>query len=460
MESSPEREDPTDSTYVPPFEEDTLEEDITATNQVPEAVIPGAWSPPPATLRSNLGTYWSTPGSRRPIQRRNVQFADEDEICNQTAEAAHTESCFFTEYYSHQQLLEKHEANVVNLKLEIAAFQSTLSVPRSYSDAMKSSDRKGWNEAMKKELESLRNYAVYDTINFSDVPRGEKLIDSTWIFAIKAQNNSSIKKARLCVRGDTEQGDFTVEEIFSGVIRSENVKLMLGIICRNRWPMVVIDVKTAFLNAKLDKQIYLRITRGAPFDRGKECWKLKKALYGLRKAPKAWNDDLTHTLLSLGYTKCELVWNLFVRKGNNGSATSYIAFHVDDGLISASTKNILDQVLHALKNKYEIKVDWNPTKYLGIHFEYSPTNGEVYMNQSSYIEESALKYRVEDMRPFKVPMDPGFVSSWTASDTPVTNEPYRGIVGVLSRIARQTRPDILYAFSVLSTHLAKPAIRH
>ena len=396
-----------------------------------------------------MGAYWA------PVRgRRRANFTEE---LNQAAEAAHTDSCFFNSYFESQQTKEMHTAYMTATKLEIEAHHQTRAIPRGFGEAMKSNERVGWKQAMDKEMDSLTNYSVFAVIDLDEVPPGEVLLDSTWIYALKpTKDNELMKKARLCVRGDTEQGDFTIEEIFAGVIRSENVKLFLAIICSKRWPLVVIDVKTAFLNATLDKPIYLKIPRGAPFDRGKKCWKLLKALYGLRKAPKAWNDELTRTLIVLGYRRCELDWNLFVRKGQNGSPNSYVAFHVDDGLISASTMNILNQIIRELQKKYEIKIEWNPSRYLGINFDYQQQKGVIFMNQHNYIEESALKFRVEEMRPYKVLMEPGFISSWIES----TNVPYRGIIGVLSHIARQTRPDILYAFSVLSKHLAKPSVRH
>ena len=453
-ESSPEREDVRDTTFESARSNESQDENDAESDQetMPASVL--------GNLGTSLGNYWNTPDQ----PRRRAHFTEtgsEAPIPRVIAEAAHTDSCFFTAYFGNEQHREAQEANDVTARLEAASHAETLNVPRSYSEAMSSPERTGWRLAMDKELKSLEDYNVFTVIGYNELPPGIKVIDSTWIFAKKlSENGEAEKKARLCARGDKEEGDFTIEEIFAGVIRSENVKLLFALICSLKWPMVVIDVKTAFLNAPLNKPVYLKIPRGAPFDRGKQLWKLNKALYGLRKAPRAWNDDLTGNLTRSGYQRCELDWNLFVKEGSNGRPTAYVAFHVDDGLLTASSNDVLRQVIGMLRENYEIKENWNPKRYLGINFDYQQDKGLIYLDQRDYIRECALKYRVDDMRPFTTPMDSGFVTSWVESDTPLENQPYRGIIGVLSHIARQTRPDILFAFSALSKNLNAPSVRH
>jgi hypothetical protein len=62
------------------------------------------------------------------------------------------------------------------------------------------------------------------------------------------------------------------------------------------------DVKSAFLNGDLAEEVYVMQPPG--FARvGEEnlVLRLKKALYGLHQAPRAWNHKLDQSLLSLGF---------------------------------------------------------------------------------------------------------------------------------------------------------------
>jgi hypothetical protein len=61
-----------------------------------------------------------------------------------------------------------------------------------------------------------------------------------------------------------------------------------------------LDVKTAFLNAKLDKEVHLS-HQGVLLDQKKFCLKLKKAIYGLKQAPLSWYNRLSSWLLSVGF---------------------------------------------------------------------------------------------------------------------------------------------------------------
>lgn len=66
-----------------------------------------------------------------------------------------------------------------------------------------------------------------------------------------------------------------------------------------------LDVKSTFLKGILQEEVYVTQPTGF-FIAGKEntVYKHNKALYGLRKAPRAWNDRLDKTLKEMGFERC------------------------------------------------------------------------------------------------------------------------------------------------------------
>ena len=62
------------------------------------------------------------------------------------------------------------------------------------------------------------------------------------------------------------------------------------------------DVKSAFLNGDLKEEVYVHQPPGFVIP-GKEnkVLRLRKALYGLRQAPRAWNAKLDSTLKQMGF---------------------------------------------------------------------------------------------------------------------------------------------------------------
>jgi hypothetical protein len=94
--------------------------------------------------------------------------------------------------------------------------------------------------------------------------------------------------------------DFT--EVFAPVARLESVRVLLAVAAQEGWEVHHMDVKSAFLNGDLQEEVYVEqpagfVAQGAEH----KVLKLKKALYGMRQAPRAWNDKLDSTMLSLDF---------------------------------------------------------------------------------------------------------------------------------------------------------------
>jgi hypothetical protein len=86
--------------------------------------------------------------------------------------------------------------------------------------------------------------------------------------------------------------------------------------------MYHIDVKSAFLNGKLQEEVF--VEKPADFVReGKEhqVLKPKKALYGLHQAPRAWNTKLDSTLISLGFRRSPSESAIYIRQGKKSHMT-------------------------------------------------------------------------------------------------------------------------------------------
>jgi hypothetical protein len=62
------------------------------------------------------------------------------------------------------------------------------------------------------------------------------------------------------------------------------------------------DVKSAFLNGDLKEEVHIRQPAGfiVAGQEGKVL-RLRKALYGLRQAPRAWNSKLDNTLKKMNF---------------------------------------------------------------------------------------------------------------------------------------------------------------
>ena len=81
------------------------------------------------------------------------------------------------------------------------------------------------------------------------------------------------------------------DETFSHVARMAIVRMLIAVVTQHKWEIHQLDVKSAFLNGELKKEVFVEQPKGF-IDRHNEgkVYKLYKALYGLKQAPRAWYD--------------------------------------------------------------------------------------------------------------------------------------------------------------------------
>lgn len=100
--------------------------------------------------------------------------------------------------------------------------------------------------------------------------------------------------ARLVAQGYSQIKWIDFEETFSPVSRLESIRILLAIACSLKMKLFQIDVKSEFLNGIRSEEVYVEKPKG--FEDPKfpnHVYRLKKALYGLEQAPRAWCESLT-----------------------------------------------------------------------------------------------------------------------------------------------------------------------
>src|SRR6185369_1890556 len=127
-------------------------------------------------------------------------------------------------------------------------------------------------------------------------------------------------KARLVSRGFVQQEGVDFDDAFAPVARMESVRLLLALAAQEGWRVHHMDVKSAFLNGDLREEVYVHQPPkfAIPGKEGKVL-RLRKALYGLRQAPRAWNAKLDSTLKGMGFEQSPHEAAIY-RWGNCGNA--------------------------------------------------------------------------------------------------------------------------------------------
>nr|GEX61378.1 hypothetical protein [Tanacetum cinerariifolium] len=127
-------------------------------------------------------------------------------------------------------------------------------------------------------------------------PEGKSVIKTKYIFKNKKDESSLVirNKARLVAVGYSQQEWIDYDETFASVSRIEAIRLFLAYTAHKDFTVFQMDVKTTFLNGILKEEVYVGQPSGFVSKQYPDhVYALDKALYGLKKAPRAWYDVLS-----------------------------------------------------------------------------------------------------------------------------------------------------------------------
>ena len=331
-------------------------------------------------------------------------------------------------------------------------------IPCSYEEAISSSNSDMWQAAMDEEISSLQ---AMDTYEFAVKP-DRKVIGGRWIFAMKSnENNQEIFKARYVARGFSQTRDIDYSETFSPTARMTTIRTLMQFAVNENMNLFQLDVKTAYLNAPIDCELYMEQPAGyIKYDAkgNKLVWRLKKSLYGLKQSGRLWNSLLHDFLIMKGFTQSISDYCLYTK--NSKDQKIILVIWVDDIILATTSHDDAVAIKSMLSERFKMKDFGIVSNFLGIEFIIE--SQMIKMHQSSYVSKILEKFKMLDCNPKLIPCDASVVKSDFDYQSPMLDDPclYRQIVGSLIYLMMCTRPDICYIVSVLSQHMAKPTMAH
>ena len=291
-------------------------------------------------------------------------------------------------------------------------------------------------ESRDKELTEWKLKNVYEEVD----DKGYKLISLKWVDKPKLKNGNHIMKSRLVARGYEEKEEFRSD---SPACLKETLRITLVIIATLMMKLCSLDIKTAFLNNNnLDRDIYVK----PPKEAKTNCvWKLRRTIYGLRDASRAWYLILKDKLIELGCTLCSIDPAFFFWRPDQ-LLEGVIAMYVDD-LLYAGNEMFMNKVINEISKFFIVgSQDEQAFRHLGMDLIQN-TDKSIELKQENYVE-SLQEIPVED---WKLPLD---------SPVPEDKKKYvRSLIGQLNWASSVSRPDIAYYACQFSTKSVNATIR-
>ncbi|GJS14692.1 retrovirus-related pol polyprotein from transposon TNT 1-94 [Tanacetum coccineum] len=238
----------------------------------------------------------------------------------------------------------------------------------------------------------------------------------------------SRKKARLVAQGYNQQEGIDYDETYALVARLDSIRILLAYASALDFKLFQTDIKSAFLNGFTNEEVYVAQPPGLiDFEKPDHVYKLKKALYSLKQAPKAWYDRLKAFLIKHEYNMGMVDNTLFTKKKS------------------------LNLIIFELSMMGELNF------FLGLQIKQMEDG--IFFNQSKYIKEMLEKFGLEDSKPMKTPMSSDTKLMKDKECESVDSTKYQGMIGSLLCL-KASRPDIMFSVCLCARFQEDPKTSH
>ena len=234
---------------------------------------------------------------------------------------------------------ELDERNLINYSLDYC--YTAQIYPKSYEEAMRSKDSKMWREAMNEEMKSLDENNTY---TLTKLPEGKSLVGTRWVYTVKEKENGGVRyKVHYVAKGYLQVPEIDYFETFSPTAKITSIRLLMQLALDFSLDLHQMDVKTAYLNAPIDCELYVEQPEG--FIKYSETGerlvcKLNKSLYGLKQSGRNWNQLLHNFLTSKNFLQLVSDPCVYIRQHDHGEMTILLIWF-DDIIIASNSASTL-----------------------------------------------------------------------------------------------------------------------
>ena len=257
-------------------------------------------------------------------------------------------------------------------------------------------------------------------------------------------------KACFAARGFTQTPSLDYHETYSPTVRLSTLRTVLACGVRQGIKFRQLDIKTAYLNAPIDEDIFLEQPERFKQGDGDMVCKLKRSLYGLKQSGRNWYVCLSHRLEQLGFHSLQHDW-----------ALGWV-----DNIVYGSTDEDFGQWFEAEVGKQFTIGDFGPPAWF-LRIAFKADQDDLTMSRKQYKSNLLTKFGMHNCKIASTPLPEKCALS--KDDQPedgsedaskIAGCDYRGLVGSISYLAMTTRHDLAFAAHLLSRFLNNHILVH
>ncbi|KAL4282316.1 hypothetical protein GQ457_03G017520 [Hibiscus cannabinus] len=277
--------------------------------------------------------------------------------------------------------------------------------------------------------------------------------------------NVQTYKGRLVAKGFRQICGVDYDETFSPVAMFKSIRILLDVAAFHDYEIWQMDVKTAFLNEKLEKDMYMTQPKGFVTleNAGKVC-KLQRSIDGLKQASRSWNLRFNDAIKEFGFIRNEDEHCVY--KKFSGSIVSFLILYVDDILIIRNDVPTLQSIKTWLSSCFSMKDLGEAAYILGVKIYRDRSRRLLGLSQSTCIDKVLKRFRIEESKKGFLPMRHGIsvskemCPSMLQERERMSQIAYASTIGSIMYAMICTRLGLPYALSMSSQYQANPGEGH
>ena len=300
----------------------------------------------------------------------------------------------------------------------------------------------------------MQKHDVYEEVSTDNVDQEtlHNAIDSRWVHKNKTPTEV---RSRIVAKGYKEEVE-DLDDIYASTPLFVILRVLLTVAMARSWRIRLGDVSTAFLHAPLGNQRVYIWPPKEYYPEGTTLRRLKKAMYGLRSSPKAWQDYFATSMSDLGFRRLLSEANVYANSAND----VYIMVYVDDIMVigdPTKVNKIFEKIQEKMLLKHTGYLDPGEKHYfLGRQIHNEGNYFDIKLDDD-YIETILQEVNMTKCNPAPTPGTAANKATFADSEplTPDQHKVYRRVVGKLQWLSF-TRPDISYSTKELARGLHQP----
>jgi hypothetical protein len=230
------------------------------------------------------------------------------------------------------------------------------------------------------------------------------------------------------------------DKTFAPVARLESIWILLAYATYHDFKLFKMDVKNAFLNRPIKEKVYAEQPHVFEDDKyHSHVYKLKRVLYGLKQALRAWYECLEYFVIANSFKVGKVKHTSFTKAIDNDLFVCQI--YVYDIIFGSTNKISCEEFSRILVRKFEMSMIGELKYFMG--FQIKQLQDDTFISQMKYTQVILKKFGMKDAKLIKTPMGTNGHLNLDKGGISVDQKAYHSIIGSLLYLCA-SRPDIMF----------------